>query len=117
MFVFLTVSCQVPVITGFKGEDVLLPCIYKGRDLPKQVSVHWRDKDDKKVLVIIESSPKFNSQDQIFKDRVESFPDVYKDGNFSVILKNLQQTDSGTYICNFPTLQFSSTVQLSVSGL
>uniref|UniRef100_A0A7N6BCL6 Ig-like domain-containing protein n=1 Tax=Anabas testudineus TaxID=64144 RepID=A0A7N6BCL6_ANATE len=82
----LSASCQV---AGFLEEDVLLPCVYTEEDpLPEEVSVFWRDKDD--------------NVDQVFRGRVLSFPDRYKEGNFSISLKKLRQSDRELYECHIP---------------
>lgn len=94
-------SCQHQEVTGFIGDDVLLPCVHGDvSSLPEKVSVFWRDKDDKIVLNIVDNVEYRQSQDQRFKDRVFSFSDEYKKGNFSVIMKKLQQEDDGSYQCD-----------------
>lgn len=115
MFVFLPVSCQNR-INGSVGDNVLLPCAGP-KLLPEQVFVLWKDKNDRTVVDIIKSLVKSDTQDPIFEGRVDSFSGAFKDGNFSIVLKNVQESDSGTYSCNFPKLRISDSVQLSVSGL
>ncbi|KAK2857236.1 hypothetical protein Q5P01_005971 [Channa striata] len=108
------VSCQ-KVIKCFTGEDVLLPCVYKGRDPPPEtLSVFWRDTDNNPVLDIKNNKPHYSSQHQKFRGRVESFPDLYKDGNFSIILKKVQQSDNGTYECHVPAVDVEQRLTLSV---
>ncbi|XP_039998388.1 CD276 antigen homolog isoform X2 [Xiphias gladius] len=102
-------------IRGFVGEEVLLPCVYRGDDpLPEKVSVYWRDKDDNSVLDII--TPNVTSQSQIFRDRASSFPHLYQKGNFSIVLRSLRQSDSGPYDCHIPKLELKQRVRLTVAG-
>ncbi|KAF3688295.1 CD276 antigen -like protein Precursor [Channa argus] len=111
-----SVICQLQVYQGFIGLDVLLPCVYSEEDpLPETVSVYWRDKDDNIVLDIIDSSPKKGLGDLMFRERVESFPELFKNGNFSIILRKLQQTDAGLYECHIPKVDFQVKVSLMVS--
>ncbi|XP_050921804.1 CXADR-like membrane protein isoform X2 [Lates calcarifer] len=110
-----TVSCQVKV-EGFISDSVLLPCIYREGPLPDQFNVHWRDKDDKIVLDINNRVQDLTTQDQVFKGRVRSFPDEYKAGNFTVVLEQARQSDSGIYECHVPKVDFQRRVQLTVAG-
>ena len=113
----LTASCEDNV-QGSIGDDILLPCVYRGGvPLSDDVDVYWRDKDDKNVLNIENGIQSEVSQDQIFRSRVRGFPDQYQKRNFSIILKNLQQSDGGPYDCHIPKVEFSHRVQLNVKGL
>ncbi|KAK2857238.1 hypothetical protein Q5P01_005973 [Channa striata] len=90
------VICQVQHIRASVGDDVLLPCVYaKNTSLPETVSVLWWDKEGH----ILESVPNIKDQDQRFRGRVIWFPELYTSGNFSIILKKVQQSDGGMYFC------------------
>uniref|UniRef100_A0A3P9B6R2 Ig-like domain-containing protein n=1 Tax=Maylandia zebra TaxID=106582 RepID=A0A3P9B6R2_9CICH len=90
------------VRTDFIGGEVLLPCVYSEK-LSEPVTAFWRDKDDKVVLDIIES--KEHKIDPKFKGRVVSFPDQYKTGNLSILIKGLRAENAGPYDCNIPKKQ------------
>lgn len=110
-----TVTCQGK-IEGFIGDTVLLPCIYREVHLlPDPVTVFWRDQNDLSVLDIMKNVPDNSTQNQKFKGRVSSFPEFYKKGNFSIIMKNVQQSDSGPYECHIPKVDFQLHISLSVS--
>ncbi|XP_040887953.1 coxsackievirus and adenovirus receptor homolog [Toxotes jaculatrix] len=110
-----TVSCQVNV-QGFIRGSVLLPCIYRGPDpLPGNPNVSWMDKDDNIVLTVMSGVQNTASQNQNFRGRVNSFPDLYTSGNFSIVLQNVQLSDSGTYECHIPKVDFKQRVQLTVT--
>lgn len=112
--VFVTVSCQIQDVEGLIGDNVLLPCVHEsGSD---KMSVSWTDKDDNPVFDTNENKPELSSQSKIFKDRVESFPEQYKTGNFSIILKNISQSDSGVYNCSILDVNRQYRVSLTVSG-
>lgn len=75
------------------------------------------DKDDKVVLEITKSGPKPSGQDKKYKDQIISFPELYKTGNFSILMKNVQESDSGPYDCVINSVNFEQRVYLNVSGL
>ncbi|XP_044043582.1 CD276 antigen homolog [Siniperca chuatsi] len=111
-----TVTCQVNVV-GFIGDTVLLPCFYSDVSALKDpFSVFWRDKDNSNVLDIKDNAPDISAQGAKFKNRVSSFQELYKKGNFSITVKNVQQSDSGTYECHIRSVDFEQRVSLSVSG-
>ncbi|XP_059184180.1 V-set domain-containing T-cell activation inhibitor 1-like [Centropristis striata] len=109
-----TVTCQSRVQV-YIGDDVLLPCQYS---IPpsETVSVFWRDKDDSVVLDIRQSVADLSTQNQKFRGRVFSDQSLYKKGNFSIEVKNVQRSDGGQYDCNIPSKSFKHSVSLTVSG-
>lgn len=101
------------MLSGFIGGDVLLPCLYSG-SLPTTINAFWRDKDDNVVLDIIDS--KESKTDAKFKGRVLSDPHRYKDGNFSVLIRDLRADDAGPYNCYIPKVDYEDRVTLSLTG-
>uniref|UniRef100_A0A3B4GDY2 Ig-like domain-containing protein n=1 Tax=Pundamilia nyererei TaxID=303518 RepID=A0A3B4GDY2_9CICH len=101
------------VRTDFIGGEVLLPCVYSEK-LSEPVTAFWRDKDDKVVLDIIES--KEHKIDPKFKGRVVSFPDQYKTGNLSILIKGLRADNAGPYDCNIPKVDYQTKMTLKVTG-
>uniref|UniRef100_A0A8C8DHJ9 Ig-like domain-containing protein n=1 Tax=Oryzias sinensis TaxID=183150 RepID=A0A8C8DHJ9_9TELE len=106
---------QDSVVDGSVGGSVLLPCIFTGPP-PKQINVAWRDEDTKAVLNIKNGSPVFSDQNQKYQGRVFSFQEEFKNGNFSIQMKNLQISDSDTYVCTMIPGGDERRVQLRVSG-
>ncbi|KAL6462012.1 hypothetical protein MHYP_G00301570 [Metynnis hypsauchen] len=96
-------------VEAVEGRNVLLPCLYSGH-IPKseEVDVVWRYNDVKYVHDIAEGKVDADNQDPAFKNRTESFPDVYGKGNFSIRLSRVSGADSGTYSC---LLTFASDTQ------
>lgn len=112
----LSVSCQNKVNASV-GETVLLTCsVSEVGPALKDASVYWTDKDDNTVLDIIKNEPDLSSQSDRYKDRVSSFPDRYRAGNFSIQMKKVQLSDSSPYDCKVPQLGFRNRVTLNVSG-
>lgn len=48
---------------------------------------------------VYEFSPVSNSPGLKVNIRAESFPDEYKNGNYSIKIKELEKTDAGEYSC------------------
>ncbi|MEQ2210826.1 hypothetical protein XENOCAPTIV_020126 [Xenoophorus captivus] len=104
--------CQDSVISGFVGEDILLPCVYKN---PVPVHVFWRINDADAVLDIINSNPSTATQIAKYSGRVFSFPKEYSNGNFSIVIKKLQLDDANLYECKIPDADRPKSVKLQVS--
>lgn len=93
----IKVPLQV-LIVGYVGDSVVLPCSSELNT--EDITVHWRHNDSLKVYDIIKGKVSVEEQDSVYKNRTESFPQVYKTGNFSLKLNNLQYNDTGNYICH-----------------
>ncbi|XP_039678096.1 immunoglobulin superfamily member 10-like isoform X4 [Perca fluviatilis] len=103
LFIFLSeASSGVNVLPVHPGDDATLPCQADGS--PIRV-VEWIRPDLKPYTVllyihgILESAP----QNPSFKDRVELVDRDLKDGDVSLILKNVNINDAGTYKCGVKT--------------
>ncbi|XP_014838951.1 PREDICTED: CD276 antigen homolog [Poecilia mexicana] len=105
-------TCQVTVIPGFVGGQVVLPCVYKD---PVPQKVFWRVDDVNPVFDIIDWKPSTASQISKYKDRVSSFPSEYSKGNFSLLLKDLRLDDANLYECKILDSNQPVVVQLRVS--
>ncbi|XP_078101667.1 protein turtle-like [Sander vitreus] len=108
-------------ITAKPGEDVRLHCQGpRGADIP---GILWSRPDlgsDKYVFFFRGNHPYGNYQLPSYRGRVDLSDPETKDGNVSVVLKNVSVNDTGTYECGViirggdePKLY--STVQLNVS--
>ncbi|XP_039677867.1 polymeric immunoglobulin receptor-like [Perca fluviatilis] len=84
------------------GQDVILPC--EAADSSIRV-VKWSRPDLKPDIVLVYRDGHLDTDDQhpSFKDRVELVDRELKDGNVSLILKNLNINDTGTYECRVKT--------------
>ncbi|XP_026099785.1 CD276 antigen homolog isoform X2 [Carassius auratus] len=89
-------------VEGFIGGSAVLPC--SSKEPPDTVQdidlVRWRHRgNSNNVYIIINGEVSVEGQDPEYKNRVESFPEEYLGGNFSIKLNNLQHTDAGKYKC------------------
>ncbi|XP_028462196.1 tyrosine-protein kinase-like otk [Perca flavescens] len=109
---------EVPV---HHGDDVILPC----RTADPSISVvKWTRPDLVPDIVVYYSDGHLTPEEQnpSFKDRVELVDRYLKDGDTSLILKNVRSIDAGTYECRVKTndtepIRLISTVRLQVPDL
>ncbi|KAL4008515.1 hypothetical protein ACER0C_002367 [Sarotherodon galilaeus] len=96
MFV-LFVSADQKTITAVPGEDVILPC----RALNKIIALRWSRADLGDEYVLLYRNGRFVPDDQhpSFKNRVDLQDRQMKDGDVSLILKDVTINDAGTYGC------------------
>ncbi|XP_060767420.1 butyrophilin subfamily 1 member A1-like [Neoarius graeffei] len=97
------------------GDTVILPCSTK--PTAEIGDVFWRyevNKVNKVVLEIIKGKENFQDQSQEYRGRVGVFSAEFAKGNFSIELRGVKLSDSGTYTCNFPKSGQEMNVQLSV---
>ncbi|XP_038854317.1 CD276 antigen-like isoform X3 [Salvelinus namaycush] len=106
------VSSQVNV-EGFKGDNVILPCTYIEKAL-KNVNIFWETADDVNVYSIIDGKADLAKQNSLFINRTSMFSDEWTKGNFSLLLTDLNDSDSGSYLCFIPTEDVLCQVELSV---
>ncbi|KAF3698311.1 Programmed cell death 1 ligand 1 [Channa argus] len=109
-------------ITVKTGDDVTLQCLDpRGGDIKL---LEWRRQDlkDEGYVYYYEGRPRIKDyQHSSFQDRVELVDPKMKNGNVSVILKNVTINDTGTYECYVasggrPELINTITLTVRVSG-
>ncbi|KAK2899364.1 V-set and immunoglobulin domain-containing protein 8-like isoform X1 [Channa argus] len=84
-------------ITVKTGDNVTLQCHHRGGDIEH---LEWRRQDLKEeVFVWKHGKMSDDNQHPSFKNRVELRDPEMKDGDVSVILKNVTIKDTGTYEC------------------
>lgn len=83
------------------GEESVLLSFKITAELPEDVTVEWTLTEPKQMKVhIYESgSNQSQNQDQFYKGRTEMNEDPLKNGDLSLILKELHLADSGVYTC------------------
>ncbi len=96
------------------GDSITLPCIHKNK--LQITDVFWRHNVSRNVLSIINGKPSPESQDEIFRNRTESFPSEYPEGNYSIELKDLELSHAGIYTCFLQKSNEKMKIQLFVKG-
>ncbi len=113
----MSLQSQTEEHIGVVGGSVILPCLYKERVLkPQEMNVFWRFNDDKIVYDIENGNFSTKDQDVLFKGRIESVSSQYGNGDFSIRLKHLKLTDSGSFSC-FIAKGKKKILNLQVNGM
>lgn len=104
-------SVRSVVIHAEEGSSALLPCVYSGSDpvLPENPTVIWKDPKDRTLLIFKPNPTNGNP-------RITTFPEVRAQGNFSIRIQDLVQSDTGRYECHIRIVGFQGNVQLNVTG-
>ncbi|XP_052395367.1 uncharacterized protein LOC127943181 isoform X2 [Carassius gibelio] len=109
--------CLQVTVEGFIYGSVVLPCSSTQHDLKLQdIDVSWRHNGSKIIFDIIPHSNSPVTQDPEYKNRIETFPQEYQRGNFSIKLNHLQHTDAGEYICYIKNSDKYQTLKLIING-
>ncbi|XP_023201838.1 uncharacterized protein LOC111610930 isoform X2 [Xiphophorus maculatus] len=88
---------QVEVEPGV--ESVLLPCRTR-KNLPGDVRVEWRDRDDKTVHVYQNGSDQPGEQNRSYRTRTKMEEDPLRTGDLSLTLRRPTDEDSNIYTCS-----------------
>ncbi|NXK87100.1 ICOSL protein, partial [Formicarius rufipectus] len=107
---FIPLSCNLAVIALEKkniiskvGDNATLSCIYKKRDLQLgNLRVYWQITDREKCSVVhalISGRDNYSNQCIHFRNRTQLFWDRLEHGDFSLLLRNVSQSDKHTYKC------------------
>ncbi|NWZ65733.1 ICOSL protein, partial [Acrocephalus arundinaceus] len=105
-FNFVVISQEEKNIISKLGDNVTLSCIYNKKNLQlKNLRVYWQIADDSYqdkcsvVHALISGQDDNRNQCIRFKDRTQLFWDKLENGDFSLLLLNVSQSDGHTYKC------------------
>ncbi|NXJ08693.1 ICOSL protein, partial [Odontophorus gujanensis] len=103
---FILVVTALEKIVSKPGDNAMLSCIYPGEELSlNSLRVYWQiaDDEDKEpcqvVHALISGQDNESLQCSQFKNRTQLLWDKLGDGNFSLLLFNVRQSDEHTYQC------------------
>ncbi|RXN13800.1 CD276 antigen-like protein [Labeo rohita] len=120
----ITGSFSAPVrvtVKGFIGESAVFSCSIPESEIQDNIekfSVHFRVNEKKIVCDIVGSNRTCKDQAAEYKDRVETFPEDQKKGNFTFKLNALQKSDARKYQCHITgPFQNHTITELLVKGV
>ncbi|XP_067874637.1 myelin-oligodendrocyte glycoprotein-like isoform X2 [Heterodontus francisci] len=95
-------------VSGFLGEQVVLPCTYKGNVPVSELQVIWWIFKRGVLHNFVDGNDDLTQQDPQFRNRTNLFKDQLEQGNWSLMISDLRQSDQNEYRCQI--LQRSSPV-------
>ncbi|NXX15463.1 ICOSL protein, partial [Podargus strigoides] len=103
-FCLVGVALEEKIIVSKPGDNATLSCICQGRELHlKNLRVYWQIADDQEECSVVHAliSGQDNKSEQCvhFKNRTQLFWDRLENGDFSLLLLNVSQSDERTYKC------------------
>ncbi|KAL4008407.1 hypothetical protein ACER0C_002259 [Sarotherodon galilaeus] len=119
--IFVFVSADQKTITAESGQDVTLTCRASNNNIILGVEWSRADLRDEYVLSYRDKQFDPDGQHPSFKNRVDLQDKQMKDGDVSLILKNVTINDTGTYECcifsgGTRSWECINTVSLTVTG-
>ncbi|KAI7790753.1 hypothetical protein IRJ41_000384 [Triplophysa rosa] len=102
---------------GVTGDSVLLPCVTnKNEHNVQDIDVMWKYNDKQNVYEIIKGKSSVKDQEQKYKNRIDTFPEEFEKGNFSLKLNSLTHSDAGEYHCFIKHSHETVTIKLHIIG-
>ncbi|MED6252850.1 hypothetical protein ATANTOWER_018018 [Ataeniobius toweri] len=102
LIIFISpVSTDQSNITAESGQDIILPC--RAPDSKPVTAVKWTRTDlgSEYVFLYRDDQISLENQHPSYKNRVDLQETQMKDGDVSLVLKNVTTVDRGTYECRF----------------
>ncbi|XP_063324944.1 programmed cell death 1 ligand 1-like [Pelmatolapia mariae] len=117
VFVFIVpISADQKIVTAESGQDVTLTCRAPNNNI---IVVNWSRADLKPQYVFLYRDEQFvpDEQHPSFKNRVDLQDRQMKDGDVSLILKDVTINDTGTYECRVVMRETRSWKSISIITL
>ncbi|XP_014454612.1 HERV-H LTR-associating protein 2 isoform X2 [Alligator mississippiensis] len=113
--IFLLHACTIvlglEIVTGQVSKDCILPCSFPRGE---EVVIHWK-KELQNVHSYYSGQDQLASQDSQYRGRTALFHEGIPNGNASLKLSKLHQTDEGSYSCYVGTKQTRTEVEVKLS--
>ncbi|XP_055369852.1 butyrophilin subfamily 3 member A2-like [Betta splendens] len=111
-------NCSTPNIIVWPGSDVILPCRLQPPLSAESMRVEWTRPDLEPGFIHVYQDGRFlyELQNPHYTYRTSLFVDQLPNGDVSLKLSRVTQSDAGTYRCSLPSVQQEASVQLSVGS-
>uniref|UniRef100_A0A8C3QQT9 Ig-like domain-containing protein n=1 Tax=Cyanoderma ruficeps TaxID=181631 RepID=A0A8C3QQT9_9PASS len=110
---------KTPVL-GIIGDRVVLPCQVGFAPLPEDFSVRWTFRGQSQRIRVSSYDGKGRREEpgERYRGRAEFFYREFRAGNVSLLLRDVQSSDQGSYSCqvSFQNVSREVLVELEVAG-
>ncbi|XP_059497378.1 uncharacterized protein LOC125448525 isoform X2 [Stegostoma tigrinum] len=87
------------LVSGFVGEQVVLPCTYSGNVSVSDLQIIWGTLKYELLHKFVNGNDALREQNARFRNRTNLFKDQLEKGNWSVLISDLRETDQDEYEC------------------
>ncbi|XP_047241843.1 hyaluronan and proteoglycan link protein 4-like [Girardinichthys multiradiatus] len=118
LIIFISpVSTDQRNITAEAGQDIILPC--RAPDSKPVIAVKWTRTDLGPDYVFLYRDEQISLENQLlsYKNRVNLKEGQMKDGDVSLVLKNVTTDDRGTYECRVVQTEIKSRTTIIIINL
>ncbi|XP_071315683.1 butyrophilin subfamily 3 member A2-like [Trachinotus anak] len=100
-------------IVALRGDSITLPCQLEPKMKASDITVEW-SKTDKQPGLVYRRHKGVDKINESYKGRTSLFLDELKQGNISLNLFNVTQSDEGKYKCKCAFDEYSTEISLDV---
>ncbi|KAL2088340.1 hypothetical protein ACEWY4_015239 [Coilia grayii] len=94
-------SCKLVEVNRRDVEEILLPCFAETSVSLQELKVEWKRIDSKAVVYLYQGGgSKPESQNNAYMNRAFFSAEEAMKGNYSLLLRNVTENDTGDYICS-----------------
>ncbi|XP_030580162.1 myelin-oligodendrocyte glycoprotein-like [Archocentrus centrarchus] len=111
LLVGVSVSAGQETITAEPGQNIILPCRAPNKNQIRAVVWAKPDLEDEHVYLYRDGRFDPGEQNPVYRNRVDLQDRQMKDGDVSLIMKDVTLNDSGTYECRVIQIEASRSIK------